>query len=313
VSDGGRGSPAAAATINDSEMHPQLSMPFRMTRSRLPGVRRRAFTLIELLVVIAIIAILAAMLLPALSKAREKAQTTNCLSNLKQWGLAMNIYAVDNADSIPRDGMDAAGVYPGANGAQGDMNAWFNALPPNMGERTLREYYLDTSAGTAPYQRYPFPGGRGKIFHCPAARMTIAEARDPNVVATGGAEGFFSYGMNIDLKRVKPGYANSDAAPYPTMPKTTTLRRPVDTVLLFDMVFNRNLEGGNAYNSVNPANRWRSFGRRHNVGGVINFMDGHAANFKIKVVTNGATMTGNAMELPGSPLVWNPVYRALKP
>ncbi len=273
----------------------------------------RAFTLIELLVVIAIIAILAAMLLPALSKAKDKAKGINCVSNLKQWGLALNIYSVDNGDSLPRDGMDAAGVYPGASGAQGDLNAWFNTLPPNMGERTLREYYLDTSAGTAPYQRYPFPGGRGKVWHCPSAKLSISEVQDVNVVASGGAEGFFSYGMNIDLKRVSPGYANSDAAPYPKMPKATNIKRPTETVVLFDMVFNRNLEGGNAFNSVNPANRWRSFGRRHNVGGVINFVDGHASNYKISVVTNGATMSGNAQEFPGSPLIWNPAYRAVKP
>lgn len=85
---------------------------------------RTGFTLIELLVVVAIIAILAAMLLPALSKAREAAMKTECISNLKQWGTSISMYSDDNQGFAPHD------CYSG--GPQ-DSEAWHIKIWPYLG------------------------------------------------------------------------------------------------------------------------------------------------------------------------------------
>lgn len=89
------------------------------------SITRAGFTLIELLVVIAIIAILAGMLLPALSKAKSKAHSANCLSNLRQWGIEWSLYTNDNRDRFP------SGIVDGG-WARG---AWFNALQRQVGQR----------------------------------------------------------------------------------------------------------------------------------------------------------------------------------
>jgi prepilin-type N-terminal cleavage/methylation domain-containing protein len=79
-------------------MNPSLCHRIRRHRQA-----RRAFTLIELLVVIAIIAILASLLLPSLARAKAKAKTAQCFSNMRQLGLATQMYANDNADCLPGD------------------------------------------------------------------------------------------------------------------------------------------------------------------------------------------------------------------
>jgi prepilin-type N-terminal cleavage/methylation domain-containing protein len=131
-----------------------------------------AFTLVELLVVMAIIALLSALLLPALAGSKAKSRAIECLNNLRQWGLSYRMYADDNGDFIPRRGQGVQVL------SQIDRSEdWFNALPPYFRSPTFQRLVV---SGNRPAAR------ARSLFICPAAT-------DP------GAPYFLPYGMNMNL------------------------------------------------------------------------------------------------------------------
>ncbi len=130
------------------------------------------FTLVELLVVIAIIALLAGLLLPALARAKSKARSAQCVGNLRQWGLAFQMYAADNDDYLPRRGQ---GMQPLVEIDRPED--WFNALPPYFGLPTFQLMATNHTAAAA---------GATSVFICPSAK-------DP------GGSYFLPYGMNMNL------------------------------------------------------------------------------------------------------------------
>lgn len=122
-------------------------------RSRCHAEGRGAFTLIELLIVIAVIAILAALLLPALSRAKESVRATQCLSQMRQIGLAVQLYAEENEEEFPCSQHSAF--------SRGQLT-WGRAIAPQLGYDRVRWTNLLAGAYHCPSDRRPSPWSYGQ-------------------------------------------------------------------------------------------------------------------------------------------------------
>jgi prepilin-type N-terminal cleavage/methylation domain-containing protein len=258
----------------------------RVAKYPMHAKNRDAFTLIELLVVIAIIAILAALLLPALSKAKEMARQTQCLSNLKQWGLASSMYVEDNNQVFPQtkipDGTPgAAGGYNEDNPTWTDladfyytvpsqgMDAWFNALPPYVASKPLY-FYKAIENGNAGIDNF---NGRGNIFWCPSSII------DPLINVNIRVA--LNYGMNSKALDDQPANVLNL--------KSQLIAHPSAFVMFSDgrtLINETPFYGTTAKETdiCKPQVYTSAFSSRHSAGGCITFSDNHAAYYKYSYV-----------------------------
>ena len=200
------------------------------TRNFPPGLRHRdnterflraGFTLIELLVVIAIIAILAAMLLPALGAAKSRAQATACLSNTKQFGLAFTMYAGDNQDFFP------------SNDPWWPASPAFNSAGNPCGKEWSRKVMGQPTA-TTPALLMANYLPNNLVWVCPSRKRGLSYKVGGAVVGhlNPSITGFLSYGFN-DCK-VFGAIDSSGNMRNTTKFKASSVRKPSETVAISD-------------------------------------------------------------------------------